>query len=145
MTTGAEAIGTNGLRPVISIVATAIAGSLFIYSVALVPPSTLGTVAVNQFTAAIVMAQASVPENPQNTLAAQLHEREVAIAAREAQLAAQEQKARQSPDDIVALISMASSIILFVLVGANFYFDALRMRARTLRSDFKAVDLRQTT
>ena len=74
---------------------------------------------------AAVGLSAAVPINPHNSLAEDLAEREAALNAREAQLRS-ESNTVQRFSEWLAPISLAASIVLFVLLAFNFYFDRRR-------------------
>jgi hypothetical protein len=80
---------------------------------------------------------ANVAPNEHNTLAAQLVERERALAAREAELLAEAN--RWDSTDVLALSGVVLSALVLLLVLLNFFFDFKRNMPRAL-----AVDLRRT-
>ena len=94
--------------------------------------------------AATVSMSAEIPTNPYNALASQLETKKTELARREAALTAREDANNGGASagglgNILGMLSFIASIILFLLVGANFYFDAKRGRG-TMQSF--AVDLR---
>ncbi len=89
---------------------------------------------------ASVSISASVPQNPDNTLAVALQEKQAVLDAREAQLREEPLRAASEQGVPWGLLSFAMSMALFVLVAANFYFDMQRGRP-VARSPF-AIDLR---
>lgn len=106
-----------------------------------------GTVAVSaqrMVAAATVSMSAEIPSNPYNSLASQLEKKELSLARRESALRAREEANNGGAivgglGNILGMLSFIASVILFMLVGANFYFDA--KRGRRITQSF-AVDLR---
>ena len=106
-----------------------------------------GSVAISaqrMVAAATVSMNAEIPPNPYNSLASQLEKKELALARRESALAAREEANNGGATvgglgNILGMLSFIASIILFMLVGANFYFDAKRSKRVT---QSYAVDLR---
>lgn len=85
--------------------------------------------------ATVVGMSAAVPSNEYSQLAQQLTEKERELSAREAALVAQEETQRGTLSDDVrranarTLIALSVAlVILFILVGLNFYFDLHRGR-----------------
>lgn len=96
--------------------------------------------------AASVSISAGVAPNPDNTLAAQFAAKEAELGQREAALAAREAESASDMRDRAGMISLAASIMLFVLVAMNFYLDRRRWgftrRVGTAATGQFSVDLR---
>ncbi len=85
---------------------------------------------------------ASVPPNPYNTLAQQLKDKEDSLNERQAELDAREVTAvGPSAGEIFGFLSFVFSVILFALIGLNFYMDSHRSKKPVVSSKF-SVDLR---
>ena len=108
-----------------------VAFGLFFYAVTVATPQMLASTAQSMLAQA-VGASASVAPNPINTYAKQLTEKETQLNDREKRIAYLEERAdarkEDAPHDPYALASFMTSIALFGLVGANFYFDWRRGR-----------------
>lgn len=83
---------------------------------------------------------ASVPENPYNTLAAALADRESQLDQREAALNAAASKGL-SFSEMLGASSFFISLILLILVALNFYYDVKRGKLAAIPRRFQ-VDLR---
>lgn len=94
------------------------------YAYAVSSPSGMAQQAM--LSAASVSISAGVAPNPDNTLAAQFAAKEAELAGREALLAAREAENASFMRDRAGMISLAASVMLFVLVAVNFYFDRRR-------------------
>lgn len=115
---GVSAVNTAGL---------AVAVLLFGYSLVLVPPAALVQDAQHSLAAAAVSISAGVPANPDNTLAQQLQEKAAQLDAQQQHIQQLEQSLGGS--DQLALYSLLASLVLLLLVAANFYFDWRRSRS----------------
>jgi len=106
----------------------ALAAVLFSYSILSETPGTLA-IHTRAMLGSVVGASASVAPNPDNTLAAELKQKEDELAAREGRLNVAENEIQNSRNDM-AVYSFLLSGILFVVVGVNFYLDWRRGRTR---------------
>jgi uncharacterized membrane protein (DUF485 family) len=93
------------------------------------------------FSNAVVGITVGVAENPYNSLAQQIAEREGELTDRETELVASERELREREDAIawkatLAVYSIGASFILFLLVGLNFYRDWQRTRVASNSSSF---------
>ena len=106
----------------------------FGYSLYLYPPTELVQSAQRLAADASLSLSAAVPENPYNTLAAQLSDKQAQLDQQEAQLRNQEAAANQKTllGQDWGLVSFGISILVLVLVGLNFYLD---MRRRNPKPD----------
>lgn len=129
----------------VNTVALAVATPLFVYAFFLVPPAVLARDARSALTATAVGASAGVDPNPINTLAAQLKEKEASLDQREQVLSQIEDEivAKNSSTNTIAFISLGGSLLLFLLVGLNFYFDTKRRRNQMTASGRFAIDLKR--
>jgi|GEM_PF-1719299 len=84
---------------------------------------------------------AAVPENPYNTLAQQLDQKEQALNDREAVLNAREPASSVSMGDFFGFVSFILSLLLCGLVGLNFYLDSHRGKKHSVISGRYSVDL----
>jgi predicted PurR-regulated permease PerM len=93
-------------------------------------------------TATVITSTASVPANPDNTVAQALQAKEASLNAREQQLnaAAQQTAATRSSTDIVAWLSLALSVFLAFFVALNLY---LQNRHTVRAAGSLLVDLRR--
>lgn len=89
---------------------------------------------------AAVGVSAAVTKNQYNSIAEQLVDKEKRLEQREQTLALQEQAAASDPSGKYGFYSLCVSILLFILVGINFYFDA--RRGRRSSGNRLSVDLR---
>jgi hypothetical protein len=127
--------------PLLNLAGIGVAAFALTFSVTVTSPEKFLFDAQNLFAAA-VGAQAAVPENPYNTLAQQLEDRERALEERET---AQGTSPEQAPlaNNTWAFVSFGLSVMLFVLVGLNFYLDTRRgSRVAQLLTRRYSVDLR---
>ena len=103
---------------------------LFVFAIQADSSATLRTRAPDLLAGAAVGMSAGVEPNQYNTLAQQLHTKETTLAAREARLADIEASVRSetgiNSPNLLSLLSLLLSLILFALVGVNFYFDRRR-------------------
>lgn len=117
---------------------------LFCYSFAVSTPTVLVGTAESMLAQA-VGASASVSENPVNTYMKQLEEKEEQLDQREARIAYLEEREdaqKGAPaTDPWALASFGTSIVLFGMVGLNFYFD--RQRGRLVIQNPFSINLKQ--
>ncbi len=100
-------------------------------------PQTFASAGKSLLATASVSISAAIPETPENTIAAQLAAKEARLARQEAALAQ-----RAEPRDIFGVASFVMSMILFLLVGANFYLDLHRRYGGIIPAAY-AVDLRR--
>ncbi len=100
-----------------------------------------GEVAQNgiHMVANVVGATASVPVTPENTIAAQLAEREMSLDDREV-LIAERERSQAFRENALPVASFVASLILAILVGVNFALDVRRSRRFTQGT----VNLRQS-
>lgn len=129
----------------VSAVALAIAAPLFVYALVLVPPAMLAHNVRAALTATAVGASAGVDPNPINTLAAQLKDKETSLDQREQVLSQLENEiiAKNSSNNTIAFISLGGSLLLFLLVGLNFYLDTKRRRDQKAAPGRFAIDLKR--
>lgn len=127
----------------VNIVALSIAVPLFVYALILVPPVVLVRSA-SAMLATAVGASASVPANPDNSLVQQLKEKESLLDQREQYVVQREREvaAQDAAGNTIASISLAGSLILFLLVGLNFYLDTRRRRDLRAAPGRFSLDLR---
>lgn len=104
---------------------------LFVGAVQVAPPEMLVREARYMLSSAAVGMTVGVPENPYNSLALQLKLKEDELARREAALATPESKSDTFVSQPFAVLSMCVSLVLFVLLLLNFYFDWHRERMRS--------------
>ena len=103
-----------------------LAGVLFVYAFANTGGGPVALRAEHMLAAATVSMSAAIPPNPYNSLAEQLDTKAATLSQREAAVSARE--AQGGLGSILGILSFIASIILFILVGANFYFDARRQK-----------------
>lgn len=101
---------------------------LLAYSTAAAPPSILTGPASDMFASSIVSMSAGVGQNPDNTLAAKLAQKEAELDARESSLGRGVGAITESQNDTLPVYTFALSIALFLLVLLNFYRDWRRER-----------------
>jgi hypothetical protein len=94
---------------------------LFAYAFLTDSPRDIAQGSRSMLGATMVAVTAAVSPNPFNTLDAQLQQKSAQLDQREAAL-----NAREAKPDIYAIYSFIISIVLFVLLGVNFYFDRRR-------------------
>jgi hypothetical protein len=125
--------------------ALALAAPLFAYSWALMPPPVFAHYLRTTLTAAVVGASAGVEPNPVNTLAQQLKEREASLGEREQLLNQLEERnvAKNASNNTIAFISLGGSLLLFLLVGLNFYLDTKRRRDQRAAPGKFSIDLKR--
>ena len=86
---------------------------------------------------------ASVPANPDNTVAAQLAAKEAELNRREAEMTTREHSpSPMSLGEILGASSFFLSLIVLLLVALNFYFDARRGKSLPIMPRKFFVDLR---
>lgn len=116
------------------------------YALTTASPASLVHSARSMIASPIITSSAVVPSNPDNTLAEQLRQKEMNLNEREQHLAQLEMLRNQNTQrsTVLSLMSLVASLILFGLVGLNFYRDAQR-DPRAARSLFSAnaIDLRR--
>ena len=122
----------------VSIAGLAVATSLFTYSLFVISPGGLMHIASTSFATAVMSVTAGVPANHDNTLAQQLQEKEARLNQMEQGTAA---KTGDVPLD-TGMYSLMASVLLFVLVGVNFYFDHIRGRGGVIAVNMP-INLRQ--
>ena len=122
----------------------ALASLLFVYGVSVIPAGVF-VYNMQAFSAAVVGASASVPPNPDNTALQQLQEKERTLNQRADDLNRLQQQLneRDSESIAVAWASLYGSIILFVLIGLNFYMDMRRRRDPRAAPGSFLVDLKK--
>lgn len=99
------------------------------YSTSVAPPEHVAREARQLLANAVVGISTGVAPNPYNTLAAQLDSKQQELDERESRLERLESKAIEREQDAQwAFYSLVASALLFLLVAANFYFDARRSR-----------------
>lgn len=129
------------LRREIALLALVAAIGLFGYGVYAGAPGILARDSNAFLGAASVSISAAVPPNQYNELAAQLQQKQDALNKQASDLSAREAAdARPSPQDYLGTASFIMSVLLFLLVAANFYLDARRDLAATRGA--LSVDLR---
>ena len=116
---------------------------LFAVAVITAPPARLQQSTKDMFAA--VGVSMSVAQNPINTQAQQLKQKETQLDQREATLLAKENPAAQwqwiGQNANLSFYSLCMSTALFILVGINFYFD-FRRKNRSGAAQKFSVDLR---
>lgn len=117
--------------------ALSIAVILLAYGVYDGGPQTFALAGKSLLASASVSISAAVPETPESTIAAQLAAKEARLARQEAALTQ-----RAEPRDLFGVASFVMSIVLFMLVAANFYLDLHRRYGGILPAAY-AVDLRR--
>lgn len=122
----------------LEVTALVVAVLLFGYAAVTSTPASLGQSAKDSL--ATVGVSLAVTQNPYNSAAEQLAQKQKLLDQREADLASREHSS-YDPSGRLALYSLATSLALFVLVALNFYFDVKR-RGPTKRSGQFSVDLR---
>lgn len=113
-----------------------VATFLFGYAVFSAGPAALVRNAKDSLAA--VGISASIAPNEYNSVAQQLAEKEARLNREQADLAAQQ---RNNPSSRYAFYSLCVSILLFILVAINFYFD-IRRGSTTGKRARLSVDLR---
>jgi len=115
---------------------------LLSYSVSLFTPEVIAGSMTRMLANAAIGVSMGVEPNPYNTLASQLSDKAQELDERETRILALEDELRatRSLETYLATGSLVLSLLLFALVGLNFYRDARRARAETPRPF--AVDLR---
>ncbi len=110
---------------VVNALALSVAIPAFGYSIFTDAPREYAHSMGDMFAGASASLTAQVPANPINTLVAQLSEKEARLNEREAALAESLAKGDSlgTLSDNLGLISFGISMVLFVLIGANFYMD----------------------
>jgi hypothetical protein len=114
------------------------------YALIVGTPEDLAHSAAESLAAASVSISAGVAPNAENTLAAELTEKERQLTAREDALTQREASvSSENPwgANALGLYSLIASIALFILVGLNFYFDRRRFKPGTVQRALM-VDLR---
>lgn len=110
----------------------AVASLLLVYALVFATPSTHLKNTQNLMASAGVGISVGVPENPYNTLAQQLAEKENELTLREEELAVLESRAKESgsseSSQTLATYSLGLSALLFLLLAGNFYMDWRRGR-----------------
>ena len=115
----------------------------FVLPLATQSPQNLVEDAQSMLAASGSTLSAEVPPNPYSDLAQQLDQKEQALNQREEALSQRASAlSRPSIGEIFGFISFALSIILFVLLGVNFYFDSRRSKRPSFLSTKFSVDLR---
>lgn len=109
-----------------------------VYALSLATPSQYAQHGRDMLASASATLSAGVAPTPENTLMAQLQEKARELNQREAQLEARESAPRIRTD--LGLYSLAISLVLFVLVGVNFYLDVRRGKRQRLNPF--SIDLR---
>ncbi len=119
--------------------------AVFLFGLAVItaPPASLQQSAKDMFAA--VGVSMSVAQNPINTQAQQLKQKETQLDQREATLLAKENPTAQwqwiGQNANLSFYSLCMSTALFILVGINFYFD-FRRKNRSGAAQKFSVDLR---
>ncbi len=116
-----------------------VATFLFGYAIFSASPATL--VRNAQDSLAAVGVSAAISPNPYNSVAQQLVDKEARLNREQADLAAQQRIAASAPSSKYAFYSLCVSVLLFILVGINFYFD-IRRGSRAGNGGRLSVDLR---
>ncbi len=114
-------------KEVVRRTAVVIALVLFMYATSVDSPRVLTETAANMVGSAVIGMSAGVPENPYNSAAAQLAAKQSELDAREATVNAQTGGSLTSTR-VLAAASFCISIIVLLLVGANYYMDFRRSR-----------------
>lgn len=129
---------------IVNVLALVVAIPAFGYALFVDTPRSYVVDIGTMFASASASLTAQVPSNPYNSLAAQLSEKEALLNEREAQFDQREMLARSdsSLDGRLGIISFVISIVLFVLVGINFYLDMRRGRVAPARAAGFSVNLR---
>lgn len=114
---------------------------LLSYSVSLFTPEVIAGSVSRMLANAAVGVSMGVEPNPYNTLALQLSDKEKELVVREERILALEAELgdARSLETYLATGSLALSVLLFALVGLNFYRDA---RRTATAAQTYAVDLR---
>lgn len=112
----------------IALIGCAVAIGAFLYAVASDVPSQVAFRVGSSLAAAEVSISAAVPPNPDNTLAAQLQQKEQELDQREQVVKQMERDAASHPVDSLGLYALIASVVLFLLIGINFFLD-MRRRA----------------
>jgi hypothetical protein len=142
---GAKKSNTRGIWQIavpLNALALGVALSGFFIPVFTQSPSHLIDDAKSMMAGSGASLSAAVPENPYNTLAQQLDQKEQALNDREASLNARTSGSLISTTgDIFGFVSFALSLLLCGLVGLNFYMDSRRGKKRNVISGRYSVDL----
>lgn len=116
-----------------------------VYALSVGAPAALAQNAANSLAAASVSISAGVVPNFDNTLASELTQKqqnlntqEQALKQKEAALSLQGAASSSS----LGLYSFVASIVLFLLIGLNFYYDRRRTRFPSVMQRALTVDLR---
>jgi hypothetical protein len=127
----------------VSIVALLVAIPALLYTLSIGTPREYAENARVMLAGAASMS-ASVPENPYNSLAAALAEKEAQLDQREAELVAQNSSRATenlSFGEILGMSSFFMSLLILLLVALNFYYDVRRGGSSPMPRKF-LVDLR---
>ena len=100
---------------------------LFMYATSVASPRVLVKTASSMLGSATIGMTAGVQENPYNTAAEQLAQKQTELASREATVHAYEGGSLTSTR-VLAALSFVISILVLVLVAANYYMDFRRGR-----------------
>lgn len=111
----------------VNILGVAAAALLLSYSFSFAPPTVIVKSSTSMLGSASVGASATVDENPFNTLAQQLVNKERELQERE-NVIGQREVLLDARDAPIAFYSLALSLMLCFMVVANFYFDWRRER-----------------
>ncbi len=114
-------------KEVIRRTAIVIALALFMYATSIDSPKVLVNTAASMAGSAVIGMTAGVPANPYNTAAEQLAQKQADLDAREATVAAISGGSLTSTRTLAAA-SFCVSILVLVLVAANYYMDFRRGR-----------------
>lgn len=119
----------------------AIAVGLLLVALMNASPDIIARRSLEMFSNAVVGISLGVAENPYNSLAQQIAEREGELTEREIELIASEQALKEREDRIawkatLAVYSIGASFILFILVALNFYRDWKRPQLAVVPSQF---------
>lgn len=114
-------------KEVIRRTAVVIALALFMYATSTASPSTLAHDSASMVGSAMIGMTAGVEPNPYNTAAAQLAAKQNELEAREATVGALSGGSLTSTR-VLAALSFCISIIVLILVAANYYMDFRRGR-----------------
>jgi predicted PurR-regulated permease PerM len=111
----------------------ALAVGMLLVALVSASPDVIARRTLEMYTNALVGISVGIAENPYNQIAQQIADREGELTERETSLVASEQALQRRENSIewkatLAVYSMALSIILFILVGFNFYRDWQRSR-----------------
>ncbi len=101
---------------------------LFLYSLSVDSPLSLAQSAPAMLGSAVIGMSAGVTANPDNTAAAQIAQKQAELDAREREVGARAGGAISGTRSLAAA-SLLTSLLVLVLVSANFYMDWRRERA----------------